>query len=139
MTKHKLEIEYDYDFHLIGISSHDKDYRFCWAVNSKLHTDFRKARDLVIRDKKKTEPDSFAVYEFQDEEMFTDFFIIVNRSGTSLLVPEQKQADYLLLIRGNMSEDEKKEMMKNIKGVPNVLTAFDIDPEALKSKGNLIF
>jgi hypothetical protein len=139
LTKHKLDIEYDYDFHLIGISSHDKDYRFCWAVNNKLNTDFRKGKDIVIKDKKKTEADHFAVYEFQDEEMFTDFFIIVNRSGTSLLVPEQKQADYLLLVRGNMSEEEKKKMIKDVKDVPGVLTAFDIEPESLKSKGNLIF
>jgi hypothetical protein len=108
-------------------------------MNNRLHTDFRRGRDIVIRDRKKTGPDHFSVYEYQDEEMFTDFFIIVNRSGTSLLVPEQKQADYLLLIRGNMSEEEKKEMIRNVKEVQGVLTAFDIEPESLRSKGNLIF
>ena len=139
MSKHKLEIEYDYDFHLLGISSHDKDYKFCWALNEKLGTDFRKGDDILIREKKSKDPDHFSVYEYQDEEMFTDFFIIVNRSGTALLIPEQKQADYLLMIKGNMTEEEKKEMMKKIKEITNVLTVFDIDPDKLKSKQNLIF
>ncbi|HEY6161252.1 MAG TPA: IPExxxVDY family protein [Bacteroidia bacterium] len=139
MTRHKLDIEYDYDFHLIGISSHDKDYRFCWAINNKLGYDFQRGKNIVLKERKKTEADSFSVYEYQDEEMFTDFFIIVNRSGTALLVPEHRQADYLLLVRGNMSEDEKKDLIKNIKEIPNILTAFDIDPESLKSKQNLIF
>src|ERR1051326_1834498 len=99
MGKHKLEIEYEYDFHLIGISSHEKDYRFCWALNNKFNMDFKKGDGIALRDRKKTEADRFTVYEFQDEEMYTDFFIIVNRSGTSLLLPEQKQADYLLMIK----------------------------------------
>lgn len=139
MTKHKLDIEYDYDFHLIGISSHEKDYRFCWAMNNKLGKDFQKGKDIVNKEKKKTEADNFGCYEFRDEEMFTDFFIIVNRSGTSVLIPEHKQADYLLLIRGNVSEEEKKEIIKQVKEIPNVLTTFDIDPESLKSKQSLIF
>ena len=139
MAKHKLDIEYEYDFHLIGISSHDKDYRFCWALNNTLHMEFERGKDIQIREKKNKEADNFSVYEYQDEEMYTDYFILVNRSGNAMLLPEQKQADFLLMVKGNMSEEEKSKLIKHIKEIPNVLTAFDIDPEKLKAKGNLIF
>ena len=108
-------------------------------MNNKLAKDFQKGKDIISKEKKKTEADNFVCYEFRDEEMYTDFFIIVNRSGTSVLIPEHKQADYLLLIKGNVSEEEKKEIIKQIKEIPNVLTTFDIDPESLKSKQSLIF
>ena len=34
--KYHLEEEYEYDFDLYGISSHEKDYRICWAINNSL-------------------------------------------------------------------------------------------------------
>ena len=56
MKKHLLEIEYDYDFVLIGISSHEKDYRVCWALNNKLGLELVKTEPFEIKDKKMSLP-----------------------------------------------------------------------------------
>ena len=41
--KHLLEEEYEYDFKLLGICCHEKDYRLCWAVNSTLDLNLSKS------------------------------------------------------------------------------------------------
>jgi len=53
LGKHTLKIEYDFDFVLIGISSHEKDYRICWALNNVLGLDLTKKNSLEIKSKNK--------------------------------------------------------------------------------------
>ena len=139
MNKFKLDIEYDYDFTLFGISCHEKDYRICWALNNKLRLEFKKVQDIELKEKKKKENTKYPLFEFIDEEVHREYFIISNRSDSALLIPEQKHADYFLMVRGNFNDAEKEILLKNIKSIQIILTAFEIQPNELKSKQNLIF
>lgn len=138
MGKHTLEIEYDYDFVLIGISSHEKDYRICWALNNQLGLNLIKTDALEIKDKKQDDPSFFSLFSFELPDEFMEYFIIANRSEKGLLIPEQKQVDYFFIIRGEIENDKVMEMIKLIKESSLVQTAFRVDVNALKSKQNLI-
>ena len=139
MAKHKLDIDYDYDFILIGIACHEMDLKFVWAVNNKLKTQFARVDGISIREKKNKEAVLYGIYHYFDEGIHTDFFIIVNKTENDILIPEQKQADYLLKILGNISDDEKSAIIKKLKEINNVIMVFDVDAEKLKSKQHLIF
>ena len=54
MSKFTLNIEEDYDFSLIGISCHAKDYKLCFEFNKLLEVDFIRTEDLDIDSKKTT-------------------------------------------------------------------------------------
>jgi hypothetical protein len=137
MTKYQLEVEYDYDFILIGISCHAKDYRLCWAVNNALGLALEKEdEDVEILHKK--EKSQHSVFSFYHEENYTEYTLVLNRGTHGLLIPEQKQADYMLLIRNNFGDD-LSEILSKIRRIDFVLTAFEIDVERLKSKQNLQF
>ena len=138
MGKYTLEIEYDYDFVLIGISSHEKDYRICWAINNQLGLNLTKTDALEIKDKKQDEPSHFSLFSFELPDEFMEYFIIANRSEKGLLIPEQKQVDYFFIIRGEIEDEKVMEMIKLIKESNLVQTAFRVDVNALKSKQNLI-
>lgn len=138
MGKHTLEIEYDYDFVLIGISSHEKDYRICWALNNQLSLNLIKTDALEIKDKKQDDPSFFSLFSFELPDEFMEYFIIANRSEKGLLIPEQKQVDYFFIIRGEIENDKVMEMIRLIKESSLVQTAFRVDVNALKSKQNLI-
>jgi len=138
LGKHTLEIEYDYDFVLIGISSHEKDYRICWALNNQLGLNLVKTEALEIKDKKQDDPSFFSLFSFELPDEFMEYFIIANRSEKGLLIPEQKQVDYFFIIRGEIENDKVMEMIRLIKESSLVQTAFRIDVNALKSKQNLI-
>jgi hypothetical protein len=139
LPKLSLDIEYDYDFVLIGISCHEKDYRISWALNNVLCISLKKEADLEIKEKKQKENSSFPFYTFEYQEKYFEFSLIGNRSSQGMLLPEQKQADFLLKITGNVSHDEKEEILKKIKSINIVLMAYEIDANQLKSKQNLLF
>ncbi|MBA3971104.1 MAG: IPExxxVDY family protein [Bacteroidetes bacterium] len=138
MGKHTLEIEYDYDFVLIGISSHEKDYRICWAINNKLGLNLIKTEPLEIKDKKQDDLSHFSLFCFEKPDDFMEYFMIANRSEKGLLIPEQKQIDYFFIVRGEIEDDAVMDMIKQIKDSNLVQTAFRVDVNSLKSKQNLI-
>lgn len=161
MGKHTLKIEYDYDFVLIGISSHAKDYRLCWALNNVLEVEFTKIESLEINTKKDT-PSFFSLFKYENEDEFIEYFVLANWSENKMfeakeytlfakkgkessstehgiLIPEQKQMNYFFVIRGEFEDDKVEEIMKKIKSIDVVLTAVEIDVAALKSKKNLVF
>jgi hypothetical protein len=137
MSKMVLTIEEDYDFSLIGISCHTKDYRLCWELNKALDTDLIRTTDFEIS--KKSETISFSFYEYIDEANYLEYFLISNRAKNGFLIPEQKKVDFFLMVRGNISESLKKEIIGKINSLSLVLTSFNIDPNQLKSKQNLLF
>lgn len=146
MAKKKLLIENDYDFFLFGISCSEKSYRLCFALNNKLNATFSKSKDMEVwgsntmgREKNQTLQSRFPVFTFRDEEMFTDYRIIVNKSDSRFLIPEFKQADYLLMVQGGIPHTEKNNILKKVKEVTFIQTAFEIDAKKIKSKENFVF
>ena len=51
-TKLTLDIEYDYEFILIGISCHSRDYKLCWAINKQQGFNFIKEAEIELTTKK---------------------------------------------------------------------------------------
>ncbi len=139
MGKPTLEIEYDYDFVLIGISSHEKDYRICWALNNKLELNLVKTEPYEIKEKKHEETSHFSFFVCEQPDEFREYLVIANRSEKGMLIPEQKQVDYFFVIKGEIEQAEIAEIIKKMKDVNLILTAFQIDISTLKSKQNLIF
>ena len=65
--------------------------------------------------------------------------MIANRSEKGILIPEQKQMDYFLIIKEEEIKEEKvTEIIKKIKEMTLVQTAVRIEASTLKSKQNLI-
>ena len=137
--KKKLLIQNDYDFFLFGISCGEKPYRLCWALNNQLKATFSKSKDMEVQEKNQTEQSKYPVFVFRNEEMFTDYRVILNKSENKFLVPEYKHADYLLMVQGGMPFAEKNSILRKVKEVTFVQTAFEIDPKKIKSKENFVF
>lgn len=136
MSKIILSIEEDYDFALLGISCHTKDYRLCWELNKVLNFDLIRAIDLEIN---KTTIDKYSFYEYIDEEHYLEYYLISNRSITGYLIPEQKKVDFFFMIKGNISDYLIDDILSKTNAISSVLTSFKIDPNQLKSKQNLLF
>ena len=137
MSKIVLSLEEDYDFVLIGISCHTKDYRLCWELNKILAVDLTRAENLEIS--KKNIVSSFSFYEFIDDANYIEYYLISNRGNSGYLVPEQKTMDFFLMIKGNISNNHTKDCIAKINSLSLVLTSFNVNPNQLKSKQNLLF
>jgi len=137
MSKFNLELEEDFDFFLVGICSHIKDYRLSWELNQALDITLEKAADLEIM--AQGECKSFSFNQDEDESRATDYYLISNKSAHGYLLAEEKKCDFLLIVKGFISEEEEKSLIKTINQSKNVLTSYVIEVDNLKSKHNLIF
>ena len=137
MAKLTLEVEEVYDFELIGICSHAKDYRLSWEMNKALELDLVKGDNYELS--VKGEKQSYSFFNFIDEENWVEYYLINNRTVNGILIPEEKKSDYFLLIRGVLRGGQKESLVKGIAEIKNVLTTYEIEVESLKSKSNLLF
>ncbi|NQY11775.1 MAG: IPExxxVDY family protein [Flavobacteriales bacterium] len=134
MKKLVLETEDDFDFELIAISCHAKDYKLCWSINKEFRFNLRREQDIFLKDR--NEDISYSLYIYDDVDDHFTIDIIENRSGLGYLIPEQKQADYFMIVKGFF--DESEEVIKKLKKIDIILTAYVVDPTTLKSKNNLL-
>ncbi|MEJ6737273.1 MAG: IPExxxVDY family protein [Flavobacteriales bacterium] len=137
MSKFLLTLDEDYEFTLVGISCHSKDYRLCGKINNALNVDLIRTADLEIYQKDTLNTYSF--YEFIDADNYLEYYLISNRGDNGFLIPEQKKVDFFLMAKGNISDNHTKDVICKINTLSLVLTSFSIDPNMLKSKQSLLF
>jgi len=132
----KLKINDDIHFRLIGISSHENDYRLVWAINNQLKFQFTRIESLIIhRAATKTDLE-FSRYVYADEDKYLTYYLISNRCAEGFLFSELKNLDYLLQITGEISENSQAELMKFLRKVDLISAVFYIDPLHLKESSS---
>lgn len=152
MKTTKLQFDYDYDFLLIGILSGVPDYRFCWILNKLLGLNLKKQEDLVIQiniEEKNKSPKldfekpekkkSFSFYACENETLHVSYKVVANRTENHLLIKEEQSVDFFLIIDGLYDDLHASEIIRKVRESDMVITAYEIDPNQLKSKENLIF
>lgn len=138
MSKLFLDLEFDFDFSLFGVSSHVANYRIAWGMNQLFEIDLERVDDVDLSfDSNKK--GSFSLYRFDDEESYTTFHLLSNRCDTGYLIPELKQIDYFIQYWGPMSDKELFSFKEELRGIPSVLASIQVDPMELKSRNNLLF
>lgn len=137
MGKLKLQVEYDFDFTLLGISCHEPDYRFCWMVNKATGMNFIKEEDIVIQ--MKDNGSEHSIFQCFIEENFCTYYIIANKGTSGILIPELKTTDYFLMIKGPVQSDGLEEITTQVKSINKVQAVFTVKVDDLKSKYNLLF
>ncbi len=142
---------------LIGIHCVIEDYRLAFLINQKLDIKFRRRADDVTNPSLNS---SHALFEWFDEKQLITYYLVANTckveqnnlqhqsnslfgeesSGATnyYLLPEFKKVNFLLKIETEFYNKEKI-ILNNILEIPQVVTAYSIDADTLKSKDNLIF
>jgi hypothetical protein len=139
MKKRRLEVEFAYDFDLLGLISSARGYKLAWDINHSLGVNLVRKEDL-----KMTTRDGeffFTFYSHQSSINTVNLFRNKSNEGDSkgiFLVPEHPHLDYILYTRGDEDMDSKRlqEVLRNIASIE--LVAF-LPLPALKSRDNFIF
>ena len=137
IKKTELVFEFEYDFLLYGIVSQEKPYRLAWLFN-KIHPyNFVRIEDyeLEIIGKQLV----LAQYLFIDEENHTNYFLIANKDDNNHLLPELKNFDFILIIKGALDFFEEVQLKGAIKKISAVQIIYPIEVDKLKSKNHLIY
>ncbi|WP_224484959.1 IPExxxVDY family protein [Robertkochia aurantiaca] len=156
MAVHKLfedEIS-EHSYSLIAVHSSMEDYRLAYFLNSRAATRLKRLKqDLMLENDV-----GFPIFEWIDEASDICWNLLRNKvriahetkqtddmfgEGTAYrshyLIPEKQQVDYFVKIDNEGPYAQTERLIRTIKDIPQVITAYQLDPGDLKSKNNLIF
>ncbi len=138
MKKNRLEIEYSYDFELLGLTTSAKSYKLAWELNRTLNIRLTRKADLVIHAR------SYQLnYSFHEHEGQVNTLRLFRNKpnetelARNLLVPEYPHGDYILMIQGD--EILSNRLQQELRNIPSIELVAFIPLDALKSKDNFIF
>lgn len=139
MKKKRLDVEFSYDFELLGIHSSARGYKLAWEINQALHITLEKKDDLVIHDKS----GDFSYTHFSHQSTVNTVRLFRNKPNEAeknllLLVPEHPSVDFILYARGD-EQVEGKRLHELLRNIPSIEWVAFIPLAALKSKDNFIF
>jgi hypothetical protein len=103
-----------------------------WAINTKLHTAFVKIDNFRALDGTGAE-NEFSRYFFNDEDRYFSYYIISNRCNNGYMVPEYRMVDYFIFLKGEVDPAFPEELIRKLKQVDIISTAFLIDNKTIKS------
>ena len=105
-------------FTIIGISSHENDYRLSWSINEQLGLTFVQKNSLVIEGKE------FSCFELELENQ--TLILISNRCDNGFLLDKYKNFDFLLKFDNELNETETSAWLRDLRKVPLISAAFPI-------------
>lgn len=139
MNRKTLKFEIDLNFVLIAVTTSLKDYRVCYLINKYLTLNFSKSADLEVDIIHGSGPVFFSLYQYHWEASETDFYFIANKGSDGYLIPEMRKADYFLMIKNYIDEDDLDKLITALNRIPEIVAAVKIDPKKIKSRENLLF
>ncbi|MDT0687897.1 IPExxxVDY family protein [Autumnicola psychrophila] len=161
MHSHKMlldEVEEE-SFRLVAIYCPVEQYKMAYLLNKYLNLQLKRARQDVDFNHKSVQA-MYALFISKDHKTHCVYNLVTNKykgqarkilSSGSLfyeeevrplvvhLIPEYKKVDFFLKIQEDMPYNVYKRLLNIINSIPQVLAAYDIDADNLKSKENLIF
>ena len=136
MAKLKLDIAPHLDVFLIAISSHVNDYRLCWSLNISLGLELcRRPNDIEGQGPERMA--HFSAFEHKEEETSSFITLISNHAPEGVLVSDQRQADFFLVV-GDESSLRPEETLERVRNAEFVLTAFTLDINNIKGAYKLL-
>ena len=140
LDKEELTNYFFEDCRLLGIMAPIKDYQFCWHVNNILGMQFRVNNEIEIQLKKKKRDYFFSVFEFPEELTALAHYVYNNKFDGEYLLPEFRHLDFLWLLKGDESKDERiNDVIEAVRSIPSVQLVVELTNEKIKNKEHLVF
>jgi hypothetical protein len=140
MRKKRLDIDYSYDFELIGIISPLKGYKLAWEINNRLEVKLIKENDLQITFKNRSEC-GFSYFSYQVEGNLLKLFRNKPNEqevSKNILVPEYPHFDFILMTQSD-DKGKSNRLQEVLRTIPSIELVAFIPLDALKSKDHFIF
>jgi hypothetical protein len=118
---------------LIGISCQLMDYRLIHMLNKSLGFSFSKEDDFRSSSSSDRSSAFFSLYSWKDEDHRNCYYLIANTSQETVLIPEFRHTDFVMLIEGEFKKPAKEILLKTIRSIPRVMTAFEIKVTDMKN------
>jgi len=160
VAKHKLILDDIFEgvtFTLIAIHCTLEDYRIAYLLNKSLSIQLSRMDEDLDYEYISA---FYSVYEWEDKNELITWNLISNKCRketeaiastgslfkeqtksfkTHNLIPEYESVDYFLKINSDRLSVTEKTIINSVQQIPQIITAYTVNTNQLKSKNNLIF
>ncbi|HSI68793.1 MAG TPA: IPExxxVDY family protein [Gillisia sp.] len=159
MLSHKLVLEdVEEDYHLFALHCSLDDYKIAFLLNKFLQIGLKRASVDVDFNHGEIQA-QYPLYSFKEPEKYRAYHLLKNKykgevkkvisSGSlfvedevtpqiTYLIPEFRDVDYFLKIEEDLEARDVNALVGKLVSIPNIITAYAVDVDQLKSKNNLI-
>lgn len=162
MANHKLfyEDELEEPFTLMAIHCSEEEYKVAYLINKFLHMRFKR-RKVDIDSTFNGLITTFPIFDFTDEINHNQYYLVSNKCRTveaslqssgglfseinsekakdHFLLPEFKKVDYFLKLYSDFDEARLTTFVSEINKIKQIISAYIVETDKIKSKNNLIF
>lgn len=162
MGHHKLVLDDDFkeEFSLIAIHCSEEDYKMAYLLNRHLDLGLRRESVDLYYSNEGLEA-TFPLFQYTSDLQYTSYDLVANKCKSTVqnlevqgglfseevsekkvitfLLPEYKKVDFFLKIYSEFSTIPLRNIIATINEVKQVISAYEVDHESIKSKNNLIF
>lgn len=162
MAVHKILLDDDFteDFSLVAIHCSEEDYKVAYLLNQHLNLCLRRKQSDLDFSNNDLEV-SFPIFEFEDQFQYTHYHLVGNKCKSKLasistegelfeeavserttithLLPEFRKADFFLKIESEFENIPLRRILAQINEIKQVISAYEIEINQIKSNNNLIF
>lgn len=142
MAKNRLKVSYDFDFHLMALSTGLKSYKLAWRLNRALHINLYRADNISIdfsRGKSLSIANYISKTEHQTIRLLKNHSENFDSKRDTYLLPEFKKFEYLLIVSDDSVTFDINAFISKIEQIPFVDFLLSVDTATLKTRDNLIF
>ena len=105
------------DYSILGISSHENDYRLIWNINDKLGLSFTHCDNPI-----NSNGNDFTCFEDNEKGLL----LVSNRCDNGFLFDKYKNLDFILKFEKNLDEAELSKWIHDLRKAPLVSAIFNI-------------
>jgi len=135
-----FRLEFESEFHLVGLFCNESDYRLIWLLNRYLLYNFARVEDFRFTPHKSNNTEHFSVFHYNDEQFRREFFVVNNRSYESRAMFAQPSGlDYIMLIRAGDSRFDFDTLLKNLRTIAQFTAAYQIDDHLAKGREAFLY
>ena len=106
-------------FTIIGISSHENDYRLSWSINEQMGLAFVQSDSLVTK-----AGNEFACFVHENEN--PKMLLVSNRCDNGFLLEKYKNFDFILKFDTELNETDISAWLRDLRKVPLISAVFPI-------------
>lgn len=155
-----MDDDFQDEFSLIAIHCSDEPFKMAYMLNKKIPLRLvRKKKDIDFSNQGLEV--SFPIFEFEDEYNYLLYNLVANKNKSlsakihssgglfdeissektisTFLINEFKTVDFFLKIHSDFEKVSTRNIISAINEIEQVISAYDVDIDKIKSKNNLIF
>jgi hypothetical protein len=122
---HKLPLKVEFNYSLIGISSHENDYRLSWAINQNLNLKLSQDSNLLVSIKNTEIIQRFSVFSSIENGIKYELISCLSEQG--YLFKKLKNIDYIMKISGDSKQLFLNRITHKLNKIDIVITSFLIN------------